>query len=123
MTKDNSKGKKAGKGKWYWNWFSKQLYLIIVIFIGIFMIASYSLKMITRHNQELEVPSFIGMNLEQATKIANINNLRLEVTDSVHIPRAAKGAIFKQKPEAGSYVKKERRIILIIVLVDCFLNI
>ena len=72
------------------------------------------LKYITRHNQELEVPSFINMTVEEAEVIARANELRLEVTDSVYINRMAPGAIFRQNPEAAGKVKKNRRILLTI---------
>ena len=72
------------------------------------------LKFITRHNQELEVPSFINMTVEEAEIIARAHELRLEVTDSVYINRMAPGAIFRQNPEAAGKVKKNRRILLTI---------
>ena len=72
------------------------------------------LKFITRHNQELEVPSFINMTVEEAETIARSHELRLEVTDSVYINRMAPGAIFRQNPEAAGKVKKNRRILLTI---------
>ena len=72
------------------------------------------LKFITRHNQELEVPSFINLTVEQAQAIALEKELRLEVTDSVYINRMAPGAIFRQNPEAAGKVKKNRRILLTI---------
>ena len=72
------------------------------------------LKFITRHNQELEVPSFINMTVEEAETVARSHELRLEVTDSVYINRMAPGAIFRQNPEAAGKVKKNRRILLTI---------
>ena len=72
------------------------------------------LKFITRHNQELEVPTFINLTVEQAQVIAEQNNLRLEVTDSVYINRMTPGTIFRQNPEAAGKVKKNRRILLTI---------
>ena len=113
-SKTKTEKKNSGNSKWYWNWFSKQVYLIIIVTLAILVIIFNILKIVTRHSQELEVHSFIGISIQQATKIANENHLRLEVTDSVHIPRAAKGSIFKQNPAAGSHVKKNRRIILTI---------
>lgn len=70
------------------------------------------LDFITRHNQELEVPSFVGMEMEQALRVADEHHLRLEVTDSVYIVRMAPGAIYRQNPIEGSHVKKNRRILL-----------
>ena len=72
------------------------------------------LRFITRHNQELEVPSFINMSVEEAESVALEHGLRLEVTDSVYINRMEPGAIFRQNPEAAGKVKKNRRILLTI---------
>ena len=95
ITKGSVKGK--GGAKWYWNWFTKHVYMAVAV-VGIVVLALFSvLNVITRHNQELDVPSFIGMSLEQAQQIADANTFRLEVTDSVHIPRMTPGAIYKQK--------------------------
>lgn len=111
------KGKKPASksgGKWYWNWFTKHVYMAVgTVAVVVFAIFSM-LNVITRHNQELEVPSFMGMSVSEAQKIADANSFRLEVTDSVHIPRMAAGVIYKQNPMAGSMVKKNRRIIITI---------
>lgn len=111
------KGKKnaSAKGeKWYWNWFTRQVYLAVAVVGTVVFLLFWMLNIITRHNQELEVPSFMGLSVEQAQQIADANTFRLEVTDSVHIPRMEPGAIYKQNPLAGSKVKKSRRILLTI---------
>lgn len=100
--------------RWLWNWFTRHLYMAIAA-VAVVVFALFSLlDVITRHNQELTVPSFMGLSVEEAQKLADENNLRLEVTDSVHIPRMAPGAIYKQNPLAESKVKKNRRIIITI---------
>lgn len=111
--KEKKPASKSG-GKWYWNWFTKQVYMAVAA-VAVLVFALFSmLNVITRHNQELEVPSFIGLSVEQAQAIADANSFRLEVTDSVHIPRMEAGAIYKQNPIMGSKVKKNRRILLTI---------
>ncbi len=106
--------KKVSGGKWYWNWFSRHLYMAIIT-VSVIVFALFSmLDVITRHNKELEVPSFAGMTIEQAQKVADQNHLRLEITDSVHIVKMSPGAIYKQNPVGGSKVKKNRRILLTI---------
>ncbi len=111
------KGKKksSAKGeKWYWNWFTKHLYMAVAV-VGIVVFLLFRmLDTITRHNQELEVPSFMGLSVDEAKQIADANTFRIEVTDSVHIPKMQPGAIYKQNPLAGSKVKKNRRILLTI---------
>ena len=114
MQEKAKKGKGKMQGKWYWNWLTKHLYLAIAA-VAIVVYALFSmLDVITRHNKELEVPSFGGMDLVQAQAVADASHMRLEVTDSVHIMKMAPGAIYKQNPVAGSKVKKNRRILLTI---------
>ncbi len=84
-----------------------------VVMVLIFTII-ITLKFITRHNQELEVPDFSGMSFYEAQILASKNHLRLDVTDSVFIPRMGRGLIFRQNPTAGSFVKKNRRVLLTI---------
>lgn len=114
MQEKAKKGKGKMQGKWYWNWLTKHLYMAIAA-VAIVVFALFSmLDVITRHNKELEVPSFGGMDIEQAQAVADASHMRLEVTDSVHIMKMAPGAIYKQNPVAGSKVKKNRRILLTI---------
>ena len=56
----------------------------------------WMLDIITRHNQEFEVPSFMGQSVAQAQQVADTYSFRLEVTDSVHIPRMEPGAIYSR---------------------------
>lgn len=96
------------------NWLIKTLIKGFAV-VALLVIASIIfLKIITRHNQELEVPDFSGISLFEAEKIAKERHLRLEVTDSVFLPRVGRGEIFRQNPQAGSMVKKNRRILLTI---------
>ncbi len=89
--------------------------LIAVAAVFIFVsLALMLLSRVTRHGQKLEVPQFVNLSMEEAMDLADRNSLRLEITDSVHNHRLAPGAICKQNPEAGSFVKKNRRILLTI---------
>ena len=113
MVRKGSKSSSA-KGKWYWNWISRNIYASVATAFFIVVVLLFMLKYITRHNQELEVPSFANLTLEQATALADAHNLRLEVTDSVYINRMAPGTVYRQNPVANSKVKKNRRILLCI---------
>lgn len=96
------------------NWILKHLLLSGCAVMVLLFVLFTLLKFITRHNQELEVPSFINMSVEQAEAEARKHSMRLEVTDSVYINRMALGAIYRQNPEPGGKVKKNRRILLTI---------
>ncbi len=100
--------------EWMKNWFTKELLKTVAIFAGVFIIIIILLNVVTRHNSEFEVPDFSGMNIEHAKEIADDASLKLEVTDSVFLPKMARGTIFRQNPRVGSLVKKNRRILLTI---------
>ncbi|MFW6222105.1 MAG: PASTA domain-containing protein [Bacteroidota bacterium] len=72
------------------------------------------LRIYTYHNQAFPVPNIKGINLEEAKKIINENDLRYEVTDSIFKQDAKKGSVIDQNPAPGFNVKKNRRIFLII---------
>lgn len=111
--KGNKPASKNG-GKWYWNWFTKHVYMAAAAVMVVVFALFYMLNFVTRHNQELTVPSFFGFTADQARVMADSCSFRLEITDSVHIPRMEPGAIYKQNPAEGSKVKKNRRILLTI---------
>lgn len=96
------------------NWILRNLLWGAIVVIALLIITIISLKIITRHNKELEVPDFSGMTIPQAIKVANEKHLRLEVTDSVFMPRMGRGEVYRQNPTAGSFVKKNRRVLLTI---------
>lgn len=87
---------------------------IAAALIVLYAASSFFLNRYTRHNQEYEVPDFYGMQVEEACQIAAAHEFRLEVTDSVYVKALNRGAISRQNPAAGSFVKKGRRIILTI---------
>lgn len=93
---------------------TKNILLIIGILAAGYIIVSLLLTVITRHNQELTVPDFSGMSLQEAAAAADEADLRLDVTDSVYIRGMERGVITRQNPIPGSKVKKNRRILLVI---------
>ena len=107
------KNKGADK-PWYKGWFMIEVYKISAVLLALLIVAIILLNIITRHNKEQEVPDFTSMTVAEASELADDSNLRLEVTDSVFLPRMGRGEIFRQNPPAGSKVKKNRRILLTI---------
>ena len=88
-----------------------EVYKISAVLLALLIVAIILLNIITRHNKEQEVPDFTSMTVAEASELADDSNLRLEVTDSVFLPRMGRGEIFRQNPPAGSKVKKNRRIL------------
>jgi len=90
-------------------------FVVITAIISIVLIFVFQgIKLFSRHGQSLQVPNFCGMTLAQAKETAQLHQLRLEVGDSIFLPQKARGTIFKQIPQAGEKVKKNRRILLTI---------
>jgi hypothetical protein len=83
---------------------------VVLLFTGlIFWLDNY-----TRHNEQKLVPDVIGMTEENAATLILGRELNFEVVDSVYRTGALPGAIVDQDPKANSFVKKERKIYLII---------
>lgn len=93
---------------------TQNILLILAILIVGFLLVNLILVIATRHNQELAVPDFSGMKMENAIALAEEKHLRLEVTDSVYMRGMDRGVIARQNPAPGSMVKKDRRILIVI---------
>ena len=114
MKKETKKGKAGKEGHWVVGIVLRGVLTVTLIVV----VTTFLLKIVTRHNQKLAVPDFSGMTIAEAEQIANKNALRLDITDSVFILRMTRGVIFRQNPTAGTYVKKNRRILLTINSVE-----
>lgn len=107
-------GAKKFSGKWIVvNILGAAVFLAAVI-LG----SNILLKTVTRHNEEINVPDLSGMTEAEAEKYLAARGMKSEVTDSVYIKRMERGVVYRQNPEAGSHVKKGRRILLTINAVN-----
>lgn len=77
-------------------------------------VAMMFLKLYTRHGETQSVPNFSGLTLSEAYKIADAQNLRIEVSDSIFRQALKPGSIIDQNPSANGKVKKNRKIFLVI---------
>ncbi|MCF0174881.1 MAG: PASTA domain-containing protein [Bacteroidales bacterium] len=87
---------------------------VVICSILIAIVVYLSLTAGTRHGQEITVPDFSAMVVEDATRIAEEIGIKVDVTDSAYIKRMERGMIYRQNPVAGSKVKKGRKIHLTI---------
>ncbi len=83
----------------------------IVLLIVVTMIF---LKLYTRHGQSQPVPDFKGLTLAEAYKLADAQDLRLEITDSIYRQTLVPGSVVDQNPKSNSLVKKNRKVFLVI---------
>lgn len=100
------------------NWIVRNILLAIAIVLVLAFSAHLLLKVFTKHNQEIPVPDFINMSVDEASRAAKKAGMTIDVVDSVYVRRMAKGAIYSQNPPAGNMVKEGRRISLTINAVN-----
>lgn len=110
MANKEKKAVPAVKGNWIISNLLKAAVVVVVLLAG----AMIFLNVVTKHNQEITVPDFSNLSVEEASALAAQSGMRVEVTDSVFVKRMKKGAVYRQTPRAGSKVKDGRRIILTI---------
>jgi beta-lactam-binding protein with PASTA domain len=114
MAKTEKKAAPAAKGNWIISNLIKAAVVVVILIAG----AIIFLNVVTKHNQEITVPDFSNLTVQEASALARQSGMRVEVTDSVFVKRMKKGAVYRQNPVAGSKVKKGRRIALTINAVN-----
>ena len=78
--------------------------------IGLFIALVFFLRFYTNHGQKLSLPDYVGMNIEEARKMAAENDFELIADDSVHIVGKPGGEILSQNPDPESPVKEGRKV-------------
>jgi beta-lactam-binding protein with PASTA domain len=93
--------------------FLKQLIIALVAFL-IFAVAVVQwLKYSTNHNQKIEVPNLAKMSLNEVETVLNNIDLRFVIIDSASFnPDYPAKSVIEQSPEAGQFVKENRKIYL-----------
>ncbi|HPT22413.1 MAG TPA: PASTA domain-containing protein, partial [Bacteroidales bacterium] len=94
--------------------FFKNLGLAVIIVVAVLMILLIYMNIYTRHGQSRSVPNFIGLSVEQTTKLAKKSKLRYSIIDSVYTSSVPLGCVAEQSPKPGFRVKKWRNIVLTI---------
>ncbi|MBN2480510.1 MAG: PASTA domain-containing protein [Bacteroidales bacterium] len=87
------------------------IFAFLILIAGVFLILQI-LKIYTRHKQNLSVPDFTGLTLEEASDAALNRDLRIEVFDSVYLSDFERGTVVDQHPAPAFKVKKNRKIFL-----------
>ena len=111
MASKESTGKKKGLLS---NWVVRNLLGAVLLLIGLLVVASLGLGLITRHNRTVTVPDFTNMTVSEARSVARQGHVGVKVTDSVFVRRLGAGVVYRQAPKAGATVKKGRSIFLTI---------
>lgn len=84
------------------------LVFVILIFLSIY------LRVYTHHNEKIFTPSFKGMNITEAEKVAKEKHLKIKVIDSLYSETAEPGEVLDQTPKTNFLVKSGRTIFVTI---------
>lgn len=97
---------------------SKFFWINILVAIGVFLVLLFGTLLWTRiytnHGDFVEVPDLTHMYLEEAELTLDELGLRYEVIDSVYLRSFNPGEIAEQTPIAGTRVKQDRKIYVIL---------
>jgi beta-lactam-binding protein with PASTA domain len=94
--------------------FLKNLGFAAVILVGIVLLLLIWMNFYTRHGQARPVPEFVGLTIDQTTKLAKKSRLRYQIIDSIYTTNVQRGCIAEQNPKPGFKVKKGRMVVLTI---------
>lgn len=95
--------------------FFKQLALAIVAVVVLCFIILKWLNMSTNHGEFVVVPDLKGKSIETVGIELKDHDLAMEIQDSANYnPKYPKYSVIEQKPAAGSKVKENRKIYLIL---------
>ncbi len=93
--------------------FLKQLLIAIIIVFLLYMGTVIGLRIFTHHGESIQVPDLKGYNEAQVTRVIKTDELRYDIIDSVYSQEVEPGTVFDQIPAAGAFVKKDRKLFLI----------
>ncbi len=86
--------------------------MLVSVIIGIFLLKLF-LNYTTNHDQKIEVPDLAKMSLSDTENTLKNLDLRVEVIDSTsYNPNYPPKSVISQDPEAGDFVKEDRKIYL-----------
>jgi beta-lactam-binding protein with PASTA domain len=89
--------------------------LMVIATLVLFWLGLRMLDIYTRHGSGYVVPDFSGMTPEEIASTSGYGQFRIVVSDSVYDNSRPGGIVIDQDPVAGSEVKRNRTIHLVIV--------
>lgn len=93
--------------------FLKQLLMAFVGLLVLIILSVILLNVSTNHNQKIEVPNLAKMSLEEVEETLDDLDLNWEVIDSASFNADYPNkSVIEQSPEAGDFVKENRKIYL-----------
>lgn len=92
----------------------RNILAMLLFLFTLLLLTSWWLKCYTRHGQKIQLPDFVGKTLQEAENMASRHDFILVKIDSVYWVDKPGSVILQQTPEAGSYVKEDRKVYLVV---------
>lgn len=89
--------------------------ILAICALFVFLFFYVYLPFTTNHGEAIKVPDIKGKTVAEVESILSEAGLRYEINDSSYIPGAKPLSVLKQHPTAGSLVKENRKIYLMVV--------
>lgn len=90
--------------------FLKNMGGILLMLAGSFLLIKWSLRWHTHHGESIQIPDFIGMDMEDALLKAEKQNFKLIAIDSFFDSSQRPNSIFQQEPRPNQRAKEGRTI-------------
>ena len=84
--------------------------LIVLALVGVIVVSSILMMIITRHGTHRTVPEFMGTKLDIVKQEAERRGLEIVVNDSLFVPAYEGGIVLDQLPKSGAEVKAGRKV-------------
>jgi beta-lactam-binding protein with PASTA domain len=94
--------------------FWKNILFATLITIVLILLVQVSLSLYTGHGKKIRVPDFTGLSLGETDRICASHELLWLIQDSIYQKEVPGGSVLDQYPIPGSFVKKNRKIHLVI---------
>lgn len=92
----------------------RNILAIFLFLFGLLLLTAWWMKWYTRHGQQVQLADFTGKTLQEASKLARKHDFKLVTIDSVFWVDKPGSIILQQTPEAGSFVKEDRKIYVVV---------
>ncbi len=96
----------------------KNVVAAVLFLTLLFFVLRTSLNAYTNHGKSMAIPTFEGMQIDQAREVADDQGLNIDVTVGPFDPAKPAGLVVQQQPRVGSRVKNNRTVYLTILSED-----
>jgi len=94
--------------------FLKNFAMMAATVSGLLLLTFWWMQCYTNHGESLQVEDYTGLSVQEAIRAAKSRSFRIEISDSVFIPKERPNLVIEQDPKPLSRVKKNRTIYLTI---------